>query len=125
MSTSNAPSGPPPPSTIGPDEMRRLIAERADVTIVDVRSPESFDKQGWTTFPSATGIPLEELKDRLGELSKDKLIVTTCLKGYRSTTARDVLKANGFPRVEVARFDEYVAKGHPVVAVERPARSAG
>jgi rhodanese-related sulfurtransferase len=120
MTTSNAPSGTPPPSTIGPDELAKLISEQADIVVVDVRNPEIFEKQGWSTFPSAKVIPLEELTDRLGELPKDKLIVTACMKGFRSATARDLLKANGFARVEVARLDEYLVKGHPVVAVERP-----
>ncbi len=114
---------PPPPSTIGPDELRQLISEHADMMLVDVRSPEIFEKQRWYTFPSAKVIPLEQLKGRLGELPRDQLIVTACMKGFRSVTARDFLKENGFARVEVARLDEYLAKGHPVVAVERPTQS--
>ena len=93
------------------------------MVLVDVRSPEIFEKQGWFTFPSAKVIPLEQLKDHLGELPRDKLIVTACMKGFRSVTARDFLKEKGFARVEVARLDEYLAKGHPVVAVERPPQS--
>ena len=91
--------------------------------LVDVRSPEIFEKQGWYTFPSAKVIPLEQLKDRLDEIPQDRLIVMACMKGLRSATARDFLKEKGFARVEVARLDEYLAKGHPVVAVERPTQS--
>jgi hypothetical protein len=32
---------------------------------------------------------------------------------------------NGFAPVEMARLDEDLAKGHPVVAVERPPQSLG
>jgi rhodanese-related sulfurtransferase len=110
----------PPPSTIGPDEVRKLIADGADFVLVDVRNPKIFDKQGWTTFPSARVIPLNELKDHLPELPKDRLIVTTCMKGFISVTAREFLKEHGYPRVEMARFDEYLAKGYPVVEVPKP-----
>jgi sulfur dioxygenase len=115
------PSEPPPPSTIGPDEVHELIASGEDLVIVDVRNARILDKQGWTTMPSATVIPLEELETRAGELPKDKLVVTMCMTGFRSEPAREFLKRNGFERVEMARFDEYVAKGHPTVPLERPA----
>ena len=116
------PSEPPPPSTIGPDEVHELIARGEDLVIVDVRNARILDKQGWTTMPSATLIPLEELETRVGELPKDRLVVTMCMTGFRSEPARRFLKQNGFERVEMARFDEYVAKGHPTVPLEQPAR---
>jgi len=113
---------PPPLSTIGPDALNRLISDGADLVIVDVRNARILDHQGWTTMPSATLIPLEELETRVGELPKDKLIVTTCMTGFRSGPARAFLERQGFERVEMARLDEYLAKGFPTVAVERPAR---
>jgi len=115
-------SEPPPPSTIGPDELNRLISDGADLVIVDVRNARILDHQGWTTMPSATLIPLEELETRVGELPKDKLIVTTCMTGFRSEPAREFLKRQGFERVEMARFDEYLAKGYPTVPIVRPAK---
>jgi rhodanese-related sulfurtransferase len=122
VSSADATHKTPPPSTISADDVNRLIAEHADMVIVDVRSPEIFEKQGWTTFPSARVITLEQLEDRLDELPRDKLIITTCMQGFRSAPAMELLKKHGFARVEMARFDEYLAKGHPVVAVERPAQ---
>jgi rhodanese-related sulfurtransferase len=113
---------PPPPSTIGPDELNRLISNGADLVIVDVRNARILDHQGWATVPSATLIPLEELETRVGELPKDKLIVTTCMTGFRSEPARAFLEREGFERVAMARLDEYLAKGFPTVPVERPAQ---
>ena len=107
-------------ATISPDELRRLILEQQDLVIIDVRNSQIFEKQGWRTVPTAVTIPLEELKDRLGELSKDKLIVTVCMGGVRAAMARSILKENGYDRVELARFDEYGAKGHPVASAARP-----
>ena len=98
--------------------MHALIARGEDFVIVDVRNSRILDKQGWTTMPSATLIPLEELEARAGELPKDKLVVTMCMTGFRSEPARVFLKRNGFERVEMARFDEYLAKGHPTVPLD-------
>jgi hypothetical protein len=44
------------------------------------------------------------------------------MTGFRSEPARAFLERHGFERVEMARLDEYLAKGFPTVAVERPAR---
>ena len=116
------PSEPPPPSTIEPDKLHELIASGEDLVIVDVRNARILDKQGWTTMPSATLIPLEELETRASDLPKDKLVVTMCMTGFRSEPAREFLKRHGFERVEMARFDEYLAKGHPTVPLERPTK---
>jgi len=115
-------SNPPPPSTIGADELHALISNGADLAIVDVRNARILDHQGWTTMPSATLIPMEELESRVGELPKNTLIVVTCMTGFRSEPAREFLKQQGFERVEMARFDEYLAKGHPTVPLEHPAQ---
>ena len=113
---------PPPPSTIGPGELNRLISDGADLVIVDVRNARILDHQGWTTMPSAMLIPLEELETRVGELPRDKLIVTACMTGFRSEPARAFLERQGFERVEMARLDEYLAKAFPTVPLERPAQ---
>ncbi len=102
--------------------MNALISRGEDLVIVDVRNARILDKQGWITMPSATLIPLEELETRAAELPKDKLVVTMCMAGFRSEPAREFLKRNGFERVEMARFDEYLAKGHPTVPLEHPAK---
>ena len=112
------PSEPPPPSTIAPDALNALIARGDDLVIIDVRNAQILDKQGWTTMPSARLIPLEELENRAGEIPKDQLVVTMCMKGFRSEPARAFLERNGFTRVEMARLDEYVAKGYATVPLE-------
>jgi len=63
-----------------------------------------------------------QLESRVGELPKNTLIVVTCMTGFRSEPAREFLKQQGFERVEMARFDEYLAKGHPTVPLEHPAQ---
>ncbi len=47
-------------------------------------------------------IPLEELRNRLNELDKDKLIVTYCSIGLRGYVADRILRQNGFNSVNLA-----------------------
>src|SRR4029453_15814534 len=111
---------PPPPSTLGPDELNRLISDGADLVIVDVRNARILDHQGWTTMPPAPLAPLKELETRVGELPRDKLIVTTCMTGFRSEPARAFLERQGFERVEMARLQRDPPQGFPPRAARVP-----
>lgn len=73
-------------------------ANRATVQILDVREPGEFDGPlGHIT--GATLIPLGQLMDRFGELSKNKPIVAVCRSGARSAQATLFLGSAGFERV--------------------------
>ena len=48
--------------------------------LLDVRTPDEFSLN---TLPGAVNIPLDELRDRLDELPKDKMIYTFCAVGLR------------------------------------------
>ena len=61
--------------------------------VVDVREPE---EHALGAVPGAVNIPLGELRERLGELDKDKLIVAYCQVGMRGYLAERVLKQRGF-----------------------------
>lgn len=64
---------------------------------LDVRS----DKEAaFLSFPFALHIPLNELPERLGELSKDKFIITFCSSVFRGAIAYTFLRANGFKEVK-------------------------
>jgi len=43
--------------------------------LLDVRTPDEFSL---FSLPGAVNIPLDELRDRLSELPKDKMIYTFC-----------------------------------------------
>jgi sulfur dioxygenase len=47
----------------------------------------------------AQRIPLNELKDRLAEIPKDKPVIPVCHAGMRSGQATVILRGAGFPRV--------------------------
>lgn len=61
--------------------------------LLDVRN-ESELAQG--TFPNATHIPLNELRDRLSELDPSQEWIVSCHSGLRSYVAERILKQHGF-----------------------------
>jgi phage shock protein E len=74
------------------------VKEQIDAgsTIVDVRSTEEF-RGG--AYPGAINIPVQELRNRLGEISKDNGVVVYCASGARSSAATSILKQAGFLNV--------------------------
>nr|TXF87035.1 CoA-disulfide reductase [Alkalicoccus halolimnae] len=61
--------------------------------LVDVRTPGEFEKG---TIPGAVNIELDNLRDRLQELPKDRIINITCQVGLRGYLAVRILKGNGY-----------------------------
>jgi CoA-disulfide reductase len=61
--------------------------------LVDVRTPGEFEKG---TIPGAVNIELDNLRDRLQELPKDRTINITCQVGLRGYLAVRILKGNGY-----------------------------
>jgi rhodanese-related sulfurtransferase len=66
--------------------------------IVDVRSTEDFAKG---SLPNAKNIPGATLKDRAGELKKDKPVLVVCDTGRTAGPAAATLRATGFGEVYV------------------------
>jgi rhodanese-related sulfurtransferase len=64
---------------------------------LDVRTTDEWVNDGH--IPNTTLIPLDELPNRLGELSKDQEIVVVCRSGNRSQQGRDILRQAGFTNV--------------------------
>ncbi|RFC55903.1 rhodanese-like domain-containing protein [Brumimicrobium aurantiacum] len=61
--------------------------------IIDVRNPGEF-KRGH--IKGSKNIPLQELKNKIGGLKKDQIIITCCQSGVRSVSAKNTLKNEGF-----------------------------
>lgn len=72
-------------------EIDELVA--AGGTLVDVRGPKGFAKGA---IDGAVHIPLNEIRDRLDEIPKDKPVYTTCRAGLDSYIASRILKENGY-----------------------------
>lgn len=64
--------------------------------ILDVRSKGEF--QGGH-IKGSINISVDTLSDNLSKLKKDKPIITCCVSGMRSASAKSILKSNGFTEV--------------------------
>lgn len=69
----------------------------ADAVKIDVRTPAEYELG---TIPGFVNIPVDELRGRLAELPKDRLIVVTCAIGLRGYLAYRILKQHGFTYVK-------------------------
>lgn len=79
-----------------------LLQPDADFTalqVVDVRSAAEATRLPLAGASHAVNIPLESLRDRLGELDKQKATVVSCQTGLRSHVAATLLRGNGFAKV--------------------------
>jgi rhodanese-related sulfurtransferase len=63
------------------------------VSLVDVRDPEEFEN---SHVPGAINIPLNQIRQRLGELPRDREVWLYCGVGQRAYYATRVLMQNGF-----------------------------
>ncbi len=64
--------------------------------LIDVRSPEE-NKAG--TIPNSINIPVDELRNRLDSIPKDKTIYLFCEVGLRGYLSQRILNQNGFDKV--------------------------
>ncbi len=68
-----------------PDEQRPLV--------LDVRTAQEFAKGN---IPGSVNIPVDELRERLGELPREREIVAYCQVGQRGYLATRILRQHGF-----------------------------
>jgi rhodanese-related sulfurtransferase len=95
-----------------PDEAKRVQADaidaliaKGDVVVLDVREPNELDETG--TVKGAIHIPLGQLESRLGELPKDKVILTACRRGGRASKALALLETKGFKTAGFCGLENY------------------
>jgi rhodanese-related sulfurtransferase len=69
------------------------LVKRGEAVMVDIREPYETDLWG---FGFGLRIPISQLPERLGELPKDKLIITACPHKDRSNIACTFLRTKGF-----------------------------
>lgn len=62
------------PKTISADELAKLLEQPGKVFFLDVR--EAFEVKQLGSVKGYVNIPVSQLESRLGEIPKDKLIVT-------------------------------------------------
>jgi rhodanese-related sulfurtransferase len=120
-----APSSPattapaPQPTAPAPDPARRVNADAIDaliakgeVVVLDVRDAKELEELG--TLKGVIHIPIAQLESRLGELPKDKVILTACNSGGRASRAMTLLESKGFKTAGYCGLRDYKGpKVHP------------
>jgi len=84
---------------LSPTEVKRKLDADEDFILLDVRSKAEWLAQHFENR-QAKLIPLTELRRRLGELPRDKEIVTFCRTSIRAYQAQRILDGAGFKDVE-------------------------
>jgi NADPH-dependent 2,4-dienoyl-CoA reductase/sulfur reductase-like enzyme/rhodanese-related sulfurtransferase len=75
------------------------LAHDRNTLLLDVRNPGEIERTGKLS-ENAMHIPLNDLRDRLDELPKDKHLVVFCASGQRAYYACRILKQHGFENVD-------------------------
>ncbi len=81
---------------ISVQELKRRLDAGEPLQLLDVREPWEC---AIVSLPQALQIPLQQLPNRLRELSRDGEVVAMCKAGGRSRRAAEFLQSAGFPKV--------------------------
>jgi rhodanese-related sulfurtransferase len=105
-------AAPATPAAPAVDESKRVqpadidaMLAKGDVVVLDVREPSELAETG--TVKGAIHIPLGQLESRLGELPKDKVILTACRSGGRASRALTLLESKGFKTAGFCGLKDY------------------
>lgn len=88
-------------------------ADLSKVMLVDVRTHE---ESALSAVPGAVNIPLDDLRERMGEIPKDRPIYLFCEVGLRGYLASNILKGHGYKDVRnlIGGLKTYKAATNPV-----------
>ncbi len=95
--------------------------QKKRMTILDVT--EAAERQVFS-IPGSYHIPLGELRERIGELDQEQLLVVYCAVGVRSYTGARILMQSGFSNVKVLEGGTSLYKSfhHKITASQSPVR---
>ncbi len=82
-------------------DARWVSEHRSEVALLDVRRTEELTGD-LGALDGIVHIPLDDLRDRLAEVPRDRPVVTLCRSGRRSAMATQILRADGIEGVNLA-----------------------
>ena len=90
-----------------------LATDRSSVKLLDVRTAEEFS---FGSLPGAVNIPLDDLRERMQELPKDKEIIVFCAVGLRGYLAQRILRGHGYMAVRnlIGGYKTFATANAPV-----------
>lgn len=99
-------------------------ANLSDITLVDVRTA---DEASLGSLPGAVNVPLDDLRERINEIPKDKPVYLFCGVGLRGYLASNILKGYGYPDVRnlIGGLKTYEAATEPVLPPAEEVKPAG
>ena len=77
----------------------QLVAEDGDAILLDTRTAGEHSRGG---IEGALHIPVDELREHLDELPRDKRLLVFCASGLRSYVACRILSQHGFACANVS-----------------------
>ncbi len=81
---------------VSPVELHEALERGEDIFLLDARSPQEFEQM---RLKDAQLFPLGQLRERVGEVPKDRPVVAYCKVSLRGYEAALMLKAAGHPNV--------------------------
>jgi rhodanese-related sulfurtransferase len=95
-------------------QARDLLQKDSRVFLLDVRTPGEYRQ---VRLDDARLIPVDQLRQRLGELPKDRPILVYCTVGARSSQVLRYLAGQGYPEVYnlVGGISAWQLRGLPVL----------
>jgi rhodanese-related sulfurtransferase len=84
------------PGDVSVSEAKDLIQEKPDLVILDVRTVTEYEEGH---IEGAINIPVQELEDRLDEISKKDELLVYCRTGNRSSQAVSILESSGYTKI--------------------------
>lgn len=92
-------------------------ADRQKTMLIDVRTVAEHELG---TIEGAVNIPLDDLRDRIHEIPKDKEVVVFCAVGLRGYLAERILRGRGYDNVRnlSGGYKHYAAATMPLQGVE-------
>lgn len=78
---------------ITPTDLKKLLDEGCDITLIDVREELEFNL---CKIYGSVNLPLRNLEQNLHKVERSKPIVTICHHGVRSMQAALILREHGF-----------------------------
>jgi NADPH-dependent 2,4-dienoyl-CoA reductase/sulfur reductase-like enzyme/rhodanese-related sulfurtransferase len=91
-------------ATYAPAELKARIDDGGDFIMLDVRTPAEVE-QMYLPYDNVVHIPLGKVREKAGELPRDKEIVALCKISLRGYEAARMLEAAGFDREKIRFLD--------------------
>jgi NADPH-dependent 2,4-dienoyl-CoA reductase/sulfur reductase-like enzyme/rhodanese-related sulfurtransferase len=100
---------------LSPTQFWRVLCDGpADTQLIDLRTAAEVHEVG--RIAGSRHIPLDELRDRLGELDRQRPVLVYCAKGIRGYLGAVILRQHGFENVRnlAGGIKAWTMQGYPV-----------